>query len=153
MWGHDSNVTILPWNMIKNCLLWMSKWRESETESPWGKILPTVLKRQGRFRRHDINLTGKAVHAETAMIFKILLWVKCYHAAPDATEKSCSSSFIISVGEGATDLPLSQSASVSSCQDKTLQQQKDKNAPRARIITFFFKESNTFKWNINIFCV
>lgn len=85
---------------------------ESEIESPWGMILPTVLKPQRRSRIHDINLTGKAVHAETAMIFKILLWVKCYHAAPDATEKSCSSGFAISGGEGASDLPLSQSASL-----------------------------------------
>lgn len=28
----------------------------------WGKLLPTVLKCQGRFGIYDINLIGKAVH-------------------------------------------------------------------------------------------
>ena len=57
----DSNATILPWNMIKNCLLWMSKWQKVRLNLLWGKILPRVLKCHGRFRICDINIIiGKA---------------------------------------------------------------------------------------------
>lgn len=65
--------------------------------------------------------------AETTVIVKVLLWVKCYQTLPDATEKSHVSRVIILVEEGTTDHHLSQSASCSSCQEGALQQQKDKN--------------------------
>lgn len=64
--------------------------------------------------------------AETTVTVKVLLWVKCYQTSPDATEKSHVSRVIILV-EGTTDHHLSQSASCSSCQERALQQQKDKN--------------------------